>query len=237
MKRRPFVLLAVCSPEVAGYPRPSYGGRHTLPFDESNRAARPGAAATPAATRPPPPFSPLPQLPPSDVGAAEHALPAPTRGSTRSLAHQWDEWLPSGSPPQLPSPPLFPPSPPAPPSPPSPPPPPPPSPPPPYLFGFCYPCTGPISWEVLNFAEAITGGIFLFLVLYYVCLWVPAGYIWVDPDWQASMQGYLVAAGFWRQLRRQPRGGARYLAGATEAGAVVAPPVSPESYEYRTELN
>lgn len=40
------------------------------------------------------------------ASAAEHAVYAPahhvsTLRSTRLLIHQWDEWLPSGSPPQL----------------------------------------------------------------------------------------------------------------------------------------
>ena len=44
------------------------------------------------------------------ASAAEHAVYAPAHHvsslrSTRLLIHQWDEWLPSGSPPQLPSPP------------------------------------------------------------------------------------------------------------------------------------
>ena len=218
MQQRLLVLLAVCSPEVAGHPRP-YGGRYTLPFgDESNRTAQPGPAATLAAARPPPPFSP-------SVGVAEHrAVRSPAHlgstlriMSTRLLAFQWDESLPSGSPPQLPSPPPSPLSPPSSPSPPSPPPPPTATPP----YSFCYPCTGPISWEVLNFTEAITGFTFLLLVVYYVYLWVPADYIWVDPDWHASMQRYLVAV----RLRLRPQqASARYLSGATTgAGTVVAP--------------
>ena len=229
MQRRLFVLLAVCSPEVAGHPRPSYGGGYTLPFgDESNRTTRPGPAATLNGARPPPPFSPPPRLPPPDVGVAEHrAVRAPAhhgstlRMSTRLLAFQWDEWLPSGSRPQLPSPPPSPPSPPRPPSPPSPPSPPrPPAAKPPY--SFCYPCTGPISWKVLNFTEAITGFTFILLVVYYVCLChncVPADYIWAYPDWHASMQGYLVAA---RVRLRPQQAGARYLPGTTGAGTVVS---------------
>ena len=88
----------------------------------------------------------------------------------------------------------------------------------PYQYSFCYPCTAPINWEVLNFAEAITGFILLLLLAYYVCLWIPADYIWVDPDWHASMQGYLVAA---RSRLRTQQVGARYLSGTTEAGTIV----------------
>jgi len=218
MKLRLFVLFAVCSPGLAGHPRPSYSGRHTIPYGESsNKTARPGAAAKLAAARPSPvpPFSPPPPLPPPDVGVGVYA-PAHHVWSTRLLVLPWDEWMPSGSPPELPSPPRLPPPPPSPPSPPTPPPPP--SPPLPYQYSFCYPCIAPINWEVLNFAEAITGFILLLLLAYYVCLWIPADYIWVDPDWHASMQGYLVAA---RSRLRTQQVGARYLSGTTEAGTIV----------------
>ena len=52
MKLRLFVLFAVCSPGLAGHPRPSYSGRHTIPYGESsNKTARPGAAAKLAAEK------------------------------------------------------------------------------------------------------------------------------------------------------------------------------------------